>query len=375
MFADVAYWFALPLFLLVSCSIAISKLHAFTLPQSFRAFALCVCLLYSYMAFSSFWSLNQDLYAVSQLLVVVLFMSCAYVFLRYETEKQLRLILSITLWTGIAYAIGAFSSYPDISGRLSAFTGGPNVFVRITGSGLIAGMYLFFQQGKRMFLWSFPLLIIAAMGSGSRGGVISLAISLLYLTIFVLPRYFEWSTLLPAGFVLGLLLWIGYVNIADSELFSTFENRYITLTETRYLSGRDTGMISAWYIFLDNPWIGAGLTSYETLSNIFTYPHNLLLHVASEGGVLGLLPLLACLFLLVYRWFQPRSVEHDFILAICLLYLLSSQISGQIYDARFIWFYGLAYMLPKRENGRTKESNPSTAIQSSSIPLLPMRRL
>jgi O-antigen ligase len=140
-------------------------------------------------------------------------------------------------------------------------------------------------------------------------------------------------------------------------------SRFITLTETHYLSQRDILASAAWHLFLDHPSVGVGLGGFQSAGAPSYYPHNLLLQVASEGGVVGLVLLLAGLGLLVYRWFQPRSVEHDFILAIWLLYFVASQVSGHIYDARLIWFYGMAYMLPKRQNIHAQDARTPTAVR------------
>lgn len=366
MIAYVAYWFVPPLLLLalLSLSRSRSQISAFApaLPRNFGAFALFASLLNIYMALSSGWTLFPDLDSMVQLLIAAVFLATAYVFLRSGTEKQLNLILRITFGSGLVYAVAGLAGGLD-GGRLSAFGGGPNVFVRVVGSGLVAGLYLFFSQRKRFVILTFPVLLIAALGSGSRGGAIALAVSVLFVTLFILPRYYQWRIILGAGIVLAVLAWITYDLIRDSELMNTIWTRYVVLTEQGYLGGRDIRLLAAWYLFLDYPWIGVGLNGFKTLTGFPDYPHNLLMHVASEGGVLGLIPLLACLVLLIHRWFQPRSVEHDFVLAICLLYFVSSQISGQIYDARFVWFYGLAYMLPKRQIPHTTAATTSTSTR------------
>ena len=350
--AYVAYWFVLPLLLLALLSLKWDGLHiSISAPVSshiFGAFALFVSLLNIYMALSSVWAPYPDPDSVSQLLLAVILVAFAYVFLRWGAEKQLSLILILTFASGLVYAIAGLADGLD-GGRLSAFGGGPNVFVRVVGSGFVAGLYLFFSQRKRFVIWTFPVLLISALGSGSRGGAIGLIVSALFVALFVLPRYYQWRTILGTVIILAMLAWIAYGLIRDSDLMMTIWTRYVVFSEAGYFSGHDIRMLAAWYLFLDNPWIGIGLSGFRAATGFPDYPHNLFLHIASEGGILGLIPLSACLVLLIYRWFQPRSAEHDFALAICLLYFVASQISGQIYDARFVWFYGLAYLLPKRQ--------------------------
>lgn len=365
--AYVAYWFVPPLLLLVLLSLNWSRYHmpvlAPALSRSFGAFALSTSILNIYMALSSAWAMYPDIDLANQLLLVVVLLAVTCLFLRWGTEKQLNLILIITFGSGLVYAAGSLAGGLDV-GRLAAFGGGPNVFVRVTGSGLVAGLYLFFAQRKRFVIWAFPVLLLAALGSGSRGGAIGLAVSVLFVALFVLPLYYRWRTIFWVGIVLIISAWITYSLIRDSELMRTIWLRYVVLTEQGYLAGRDIRMSAAWYLFLDRPWIGAGLNGFKSATGFPDYPHNLLLQVASEGGILGLIPLLIGLVLLIYRWFQPRSVEHDFVLAICLLYFVASQISGQIYDARFAWFYGLAYMLPKRQTAPITDVTTLTLTRS-----------
>ena len=101
-------------------------------------------------------------------------------------------------------------------------------------------------------------------------------------------------------------------------------------------------------MFCNAPVIGVGLDGYRQLS--FTgepYPHNIVLHIAVEGGLIGLLFFLIPLWGLIDRWFSPKELEHTVAASLAFLYFVASLFSGGLYDTRFYWFFAALYMLPK----------------------------
>jgi hypothetical protein len=152
---DVAYWFVLPLLVLAAISINRSKFQATPAPRSFGAFALCACLLNVYMALSSTWSPYPTTDIAGQLLLVVFLIAVAYVFLRWGTEKQLSLILTITFWAGLVYAVGGLATGLNSQGRLAALGVGRTFMCALLGAGLLQAPISFLHNESDLSSWPF----------------------------------------------------------------------------------------------------------------------------------------------------------------------------------------------------------------------------
>jgi O-antigen ligase len=87
--------------------------------------------------------------------------------------------------------------------------------------------------------------------------------------------------------------------------------------------------------------MGSGLRGFaEHYGQGFSYPHNLFLHAASEGGIGALI-----LLLVVFVWFA-RRVLHRPHSPLTLVYIAaasaiftSAMFSGDYYDNRFLWVF------------------------------------
>jgi hypothetical protein len=80
------------------------------------------------------------------------------------------------------------------------------------------------------------------------------------------------------------------------------------------------------------------------------------------GFIIFIIPL----FLILGRWFRPKTIEHISAFSIALFYLICSLFAGTYYDARFMWIFFMLYMMPqtKLDMGKnvllekTKKLNP-----------------
>jgi hypothetical protein len=88
-------------------------------------------------------------------------------------------------------------------------------------------------------------------------------------------------------------------------------------------------------LFVDHPVIGAGTSGYETAAG-YEYPHNLVLHVASEFGLVGL-ALLGGLGILALLTWRPTSTVSVALGALLAFLLLNAMVSNGIYENRMLW--------------------------------------
>ena len=149
------------------------------------------------------------------------------------------------------------------------------------------------RRERRVVVGLFAILPVAALFlSASRGGIVSFAVQLGVLALFMIRRR-AFGKQLFAGAVILLLAsllvaWLGVGRIL--QRFSSLQTLEIT-SGKRASMRRDT-----WHIFVDHPVIGTGLGTlqivfppYETLydGKIVNHTHNDYLEALAETGLLG----------------------------------------------------------------------------------------
>jgi len=97
----------------------------------------------------------------------------------------------------------------------------------------------------------------------------------------------------------------------------------------------------AWEAFLDHPLVGVGTGGFEIVTATADiegddYPHNLVLHFASDFGVLGLAMLGAFGVATLVRWRPDSSISVALGVTVAFL-LLNAMVSNGIYDNRMLW--------------------------------------
>ncbi len=315
-----------------------------TYSGSTLVWALTTTALLVYMVVTMAWvpslagALNQMIDVFMLIFVILL----TFILFRPDTEQSIRFFFLAFFCAAVVYALAGLPSvFQGTLTRLSVFGGGPNVFVRVMGTGIIAACYWWFRTAKLYWLLPVPLFIIEAVLSGSRGGVIAAMIAG---SSFLLWR-FSGSHRIKEVVLLSAVALGTYWLMSHSQTIVDFVSaRFIVLTENLYTSHRDTLFRLAWQFFLKHPVTGIGLGGFEQLIGL--YPHNLFLQIAAEGGMVGLALVSAALIQLVPRWFRPKNLEQTAAFFTGSLYLIASMFSGDLYDTRFVWVFFLLYMLP-----------------------------
>jgi O-antigen ligase len=171
---------------------------------------------------------------------------------------------------------------------------------------------------QRWFLVSlFAVVPIGALFlSASRGGIISFAVQVGFLVLWLIVRRTAGKHLLSGGAILLLAFllvsWLGVQQLV--ERFSSLQSLEVTVGK------RASMRADTWRIFLDHPWTGTGLgtlqlvfPAYETLydGKIVNHTHNDYLEGLAETGIVGGLCCLWFLGLLFYdslrRLSQPNG--------------------------------------------------------------------
>ena len=276
---------------------------------------------------------------------------------RDQDPRLLELLWWFFFTVGWLYLLAALAAGPGAQGRYAAFGGGPNVFVRVMVFALVSAVALWLS-GRRWAIAALPAFLLGAVLSGSRGGLLGLFVVGLVLAVPMLRR-------LPARIVWGSLLTtvVAAVVVVTTvpSLRGFVQARFVDQTlEQRYGSGRGQIYVDVLHIATGHPVVGAGLDSYYALIGRFQefqYPHNLVLATVADGGVVGLVLLVAAVVSMTraVRRDQEGRIVSPLLLAAGWFVLIASMFSGTYYDSRFAWlFLVLAMVAPAPSTAPTR---------------------
>ncbi|MER3421006.1 MAG: hypothetical protein C4290_11000, partial [Chloroflexota bacterium] len=240
--------------------------------------------LHAYLAASSIWvpDLASAEGRLGDLGFLVLVVGLTPIVFATDPEVDTDDLLMMCYWVAVVYAVGGMAGPLTDEGRMAAFGGGPNVFVRVMGTGLIAGIYRWGRDRRARWLCGVPFFCYGAVLSGSRGGLVALAVAVAPFAVHTARR---------AGVKLRALLAVAaptvMLFVVNRHKVAQFvAQRFVAQTlGERYASGRDVIFADAWRTFQEHPWFGVGLDGFrQTTLTGEEHAHNLLLQVAAEGG-------------------------------------------------------------------------------------------
>jgi len=363
------YWATAALVIACIAVASGSRLRA-RMPGKVWSYLLAVTVLHGFLALGAGWT--QERTAMTEAVLDSLLLPVLVIGMVWSSGRHARRCVDVVFVaffiSSLAYAAAGFSGFGQLEeGRLSAFTGGANVFVRVMASGVLASVYLYLTRRRSVFLLAIPALLIGAMLSGSRGGVIALVVALIPTAYAYLRRTAAAGVVLQVGLV--AIAGIVTVLLIGEDVVGYVSERYIQLTlGERYTSDRGDIFRAAIDVFRDHPGWGAGLRGfYAEIGRVrdWEYPHNLPLTIAAEGGLIGLALLgWALKSPLALTLQKRRGVEVRFALLLGWYYFTASLFSGSTYDARFMWvMFGLALL-----TARETSTSDVVAVRHGELP-------
>ncbi|MEU8661482.1 O-antigen ligase family protein [Actinoplanes philippinensis] len=336
-----------PLFLVLILSLVLEAYHVGSRPVEGGQALLGILALIGYQALSVLWvppgavtgPMLGDLLAITGLLVVYFNLAA------WDRDRVTATTLKLFHATAWIYFLAAASGRGhQANGRWAALGGGPNVFIRIMILGMITSLYLYLRSGEKViWLAPIPAFLFGAIASGSRGGIVALAVTITVALLAIRPRIDVERIAKPLALVvvLGTILAI----TAGPSIAGYVQSRFVEATLGQgYASSRDVLFQMALGIFLQRPILGTGLNGFYTVTNLGfgeRYVHNLPLSIAAEGGAVGL-ALLVVAWIGLWRAYvavppAERSLEAR-IAAYCGIFIgAASLFSGDYYDARLMW--------------------------------------
>lgn len=205
--------------------------------------------------------------------------------------------------------------------------------------------------------WSLPkralfypvlgVLGVALIGSGGRFANVSAVLCLVLGTILCRKLLKDVAVIGLMSLILLPLVWIPE---ASYEYLSSLAH------PPQAMGTRNDLMALGIKMFSEHPFLGVGIQGFRFLSPnplTYNYPHNLILELGSELGLIAtvsFLALVACAFREIWRQLRdPNRPNNSPVLTVFLLLIfvfLDGMVSGDINDLRFMWFVmGLPYAL------------------------------
>lgn len=281
-------------------------------------------------------------------------------------------LAGLTLFLALV-AIGSSILQGGITdGRLAALGGGPNVFGRFMVFGAISSLALFSHLRSR---WTRPLVVPALLIfvtscflTGSRQAILGmiLCIALYGILLLLGSRTLQKIKVLSVASALVVAGTIMLISVPSEVVESTtgFQRTILLFQEDKgdSVNTRVSMVEAAWELFKQEPLTGVGAGGFATEAfgvDQRLYPHNVILEIMAELGLLGMGVFAASLSIIglgawrILKTVVVRSDDRaDVALAsavvVCFVFsLFAAQVSGDLYDNRWVWLFGaLVVALP-----------------------------
>jgi O-antigen ligase len=274
---------------------------------------------------------------------ILIFVILSNLSIKYP-DVILKGFLALTLGTFILSVLFTFGvgveQTPD--DRFTIFNDNPN-YVGIRSSiALLTLIYVIFYNKLKLgknrfwFLLLFPTLILLLISTGSRVSFISLVLGII-IFIFPVTNKISLNRLIITLVSIAAFIFVWIFYLKDSVIIERLNN-FLFKGD---LANRDLIWDHVIKILKNKPLFGVGKTGYDSaitqVMGSVASPHNLILELLSNTGIIGLLVFL--LFLLQIIWFAIKSYfdDKDIMSFIFLIPIIGLVLIGQILDQKVAW--------------------------------------
>jgi O-antigen ligase len=284
------------------------------------------------------------------IIVVPLTFIVAEMFDSKQVMKMFFVLLGVSCFLALLSAVG-LSVSERADGRMATLGGGPIVFARWMGFGIITLFllpYKFKSGFKYLMLVTF---LILALASGSRGPILALfIIGILYLGL----NFNRLIVKVSLGVILiSLFILISGVGEKISGV-GNFDRVFMNVSKkggSKQSTSTRANLAIGSLILLQHYPLGVGAGNWQQVSNEIRpthlmpleYPHNLFLEVACEYG-LHVLFILVLLFIFIIHLSYVKMIKYKDenslypLLFYLLIFLsLNSLVSGMLNDSRLLF--------------------------------------
>jgi len=288
-------------------------------------------------------------------------------FVLFDSEKKLRIFFLAMTLGGLVIAINSLAMLGG-SDRLVSPSGLNTELGAASAISMIVIWSLWFPEWpllKRAALYPvLGVLGVALIGSGGRFANVTAGLCLVLGTLFCRKLFTDVAVIGGLGVLLLPLIWIPQ---------ASFDYLHSLMHPPQAMGTRSDLMTLGMKMFSEHPFIGVGIQGFRFLSPnplTYNYPHNLILELGSELGLLAAISFLA-IAAYAFReiWWQlrdPNQSGNSCVLTVFLLLIfvfLDAMVSGDINDLRFMWFvFGLPYVL------RTLQAQRTVIVLNRAVP-------
>jgi O-antigen ligase len=271
-------------------------------------------------------------------------------------RRRVELVRVLAALVGFALVLALTARPTEVTTQPLATLGGNEIQLGVySGFALLAilGYLRFVGPPHLRPLWFVPagMLGYALAAAGSRGALISSIVALVFLMGRQLLFERSRSLTLVAIVFVALIAAFGGASVAGPGAAVKYQESLFSSDTARIVGSRDYLVESGVQLGLAHP-LGLGVGGFDAVTQGLQYPHNLLLELADEQGLVGVvlfLALLVCAWRARYRGSLGRSA-HELGLtgALIVFALTESMVSFDLNGNRLLWFaFGLAAALPR----------------------------
>lgn len=304
---------------------------------------IMLILFHLYFSLSYFWS-PKNAYSrdvLYSLIILQFLLIYTYMIFNYNCPQAIKFLIFMFFVASILFSIGGLvfqESFQQQRLRLSFLWGGPNAYARLLYAGTIICVFYLLKSSKLYYVIIATILIITAILTGSRGATLAFVFLLPFLIIFTEKRLKSLNVMLLTFSILIILFTISPFNAYIELLKLRYPLTYAQLVNQYERNLRSSLFANAYDTFIKYPIFGVGIGGYFSMYSA-TYPHNILLNIMAEGGIIGLVFLVMIMFNYLYIFKQRTLLEAKCCFLVSLYYFFGSLSSGSYFDWRYIWIF------------------------------------
>jgi O-antigen ligase len=248
-------------------------------------------------------------------------------------------------------ALFGLASSNRVDGRMAALGGGPIVFARWMGLGLIVLFFMPLNIKKIYKYIIIAIFFIFALASGSRGPILSLLLT--FSVFFVLNFNRVFVKLLVSLFCIISLLFISGAGKQISEL-GGFDRVFMNVSKkggSKQSTGTRMDLALGSLVLFQHYPLGVGVGNWKSTVNEIRpdhlipleYPHNLFFEVANEHGAFVLIILIFTLLFIATMSYKKMLKYREYttlypvLFYLFIFFFLNSLVSGMINDSRILF--------------------------------------
>jgi O-antigen ligase len=273
------------------------------------------------------------------------------------SRRSLRLFLLITLAVVTAGGLLLLANlltghaHQQFSGRfaISQQEGAIDLGRESANGALIAIGLILMSTSARVrlaALVALPITLVALVAAGSRGPTLAFVVGLITLVaLTAVTGRARRRLLVVAAVMVGAAVLIPLVvpGSAIGRSLSTIIGSASGLSS----NGRSNLWSIAYNDFARHVWFGIGTGGFSALEPQLMFPHNLLLELSLEVGIIGGLAVVAMIVMfmrrLVAAWQRTigtRQIEVTLLIALLVTAIVNAMFSGAIMDNSGVWLWG-----------------------------------